>query len=40
MPSANAAHGRPVDVEIFGDWIAGAVVEDPLFDPRGERIRA
>jgi hypothetical protein len=31
--------GRPVEVEIFGDWIPGAVAEDPLFEARGERIR-
>jgi hypothetical protein len=29
-----------VEVEIFGEWIPGAVVEEPLFDPKGERIRA
>jgi glycine cleavage system aminomethyltransferase T len=32
--------GQPVEVEIFGEWIAGEVAEDPLFDPRGERVRA
>jgi hypothetical protein len=31
--------GRPVEVEIFGEWIPGAVAEDALFDARGERIR-
>jgi glycine cleavage system aminomethyltransferase T/glycine/D-amino acid oxidase-like deaminating enzyme len=29
-----------VAVEIFGDWVAGVVAEEPLFDPNGERIRA
>ena len=29
-----------VEVEIFGEWVAGSVVEEPLFDPKGERIRA
>ena len=32
--------GTEVAVEIFGDWIDGVVVEEPLVDPRGERIRA
>jgi glycine cleavage system aminomethyltransferase T/glycine/D-amino acid oxidase-like deaminating enzyme len=32
--------GQPVEVEIFGEWVAGEVAEEPLFDPLGERIRA
>jgi len=32
--------GTEVAVEIFGVWVPGAVAEEPLFDPRGERIRA
>ncbi|TMK69851.1 MAG: FAD-dependent oxidoreductase [Actinobacteria bacterium] len=40
VPSQDAVPGRPVEVEIFGDWIAGEVAEEPLFDPTGERIRA
>jgi 4-methylaminobutanoate oxidase (formaldehyde-forming) len=32
--------GTEVGVEIFGEWVPGVVVEEPLFDPRGERIRA
>jgi 4-methylaminobutanoate oxidase (formaldehyde-forming) len=37
-----AAHGigTEVGVEIFGEWVAGVVAEEPLFDPKGERIRA
>jgi glycine cleavage system aminomethyltransferase T/glycine/D-amino acid oxidase-like deaminating enzyme len=31
--------GARVEVGIFGEWIAGAVSEEPLFDPRGERVR-
>jgi hypothetical protein len=27
-------------VEIFGRWIEGEVAPEPLFDPKGERIRA
>jgi hypothetical protein len=29
-----------VEVDIFGKWIAGEVVREPLFDPKGERVRA
>ncbi len=32
--------GTPVAVEIFGEWVAGEVVAEPLYDPAGERIRA
>ena len=40
LPTGLAEPGRPVEVEIFGDWIAGEVWAEPLFDPAGERIRA
>jgi 4-methylaminobutanoate oxidase (formaldehyde-forming) len=36
----DAGPGTPVEVEVFGRWIPGAVAAEPLFDPRGERIRA
>jgi glycine cleavage system aminomethyltransferase T/glycine/D-amino acid oxidase-like deaminating enzyme len=32
--------GTAVEVEIFGDWVRGKIVSEPLFDPTGERIRA
>jgi 4-methylaminobutanoate oxidase (formaldehyde-forming) len=32
--------GTAVAVEIFGSWIEGEVAAEPLFDPKGERIRA
>ena len=31
--------GTEVHVDIFGRWVAGEVVREPLFDPRGERLR-
>jgi 4-methylaminobutanoate oxidase (formaldehyde-forming) len=31
--------GSNVEVDIFGRWIPGQVAAEPLFDPRGERIR-
>jgi glycine cleavage system aminomethyltransferase T/glycine/D-amino acid oxidase-like deaminating enzyme len=32
--------GTTVEVDIFGAWVAGEVTREPLFDPRGERVRA
>ena len=40
LPSELAATGTAVDVEVFGEWIAAEVVDEPLYDPKGERIRA
>jgi glycine cleavage system aminomethyltransferase T/glycine/D-amino acid oxidase-like deaminating enzyme len=31
--------GATVEVDIFGEWIAGGVTREPLFDPQGERVR-
>ena len=40
LPAARAAVGQTVEVEIFGDWIAGEVAAEPLWDPAGARVRA
>ena len=40
LPPEAAEPGTAVDVEIFGRWIEGEVASEPLFDPKGERIRA
>ncbi|MGN6378560.1 MAG: aminomethyltransferase family protein, partial [Gaiellales bacterium] len=40
LPAALAEVGSAVEVEVFGEWIAGAVAAEPLYDPKGERIRA
>jgi glycine cleavage system aminomethyltransferase T/glycine/D-amino acid oxidase-like deaminating enzyme len=32
--------GTEVEVEIFGEWVGGRIAAEPLFDPKGERIRA
>jgi 4-methylaminobutanoate oxidase (formaldehyde-forming) len=40
MPAVNANPGQPVEVEIFGEWVAGEVASEPLYDPDGERIRS
>jgi glycine cleavage system aminomethyltransferase T/glycine/D-amino acid oxidase-like deaminating enzyme len=31
--------GTAVEVDIFGQWVAGAVAAEPLYDPRSERVR-
>ena len=40
LPADDATPGTEVEVEIFGEWVGGEVAREPLFDPRGERIRA
>ena len=40
LPPDQVETGTPVQVEIFGRWIEGEVAAEPLFDPRGERVRA
>ncbi len=39
LPAACAVAGTQVEVEIFGEWVAGEVAAEPLYDPKGERIR-
>jgi len=36
---AGVAIGTAVEVDIFGEWISGEVAKEPLFDPKGERVR-
>jgi 4-methylaminobutanoate oxidase (formaldehyde-forming) len=40
LPTTAVRPGQAVEVEIFGDWVAGEVADEPLWDPAGERIRA
>ena len=40
LPPEHAEPGTQVAVEIFGEWVEGEVASEPLFDPKGERIRA
>jgi glycine cleavage system T protein len=40
VPAGNAEPGQPVEVEIFGEWIAGEVAAEPLYDPSGTSIRS
>ena len=36
---AEIATGAAIEVDIFGRWVTGEVVAEPLFDPSGERVR-
>ena len=40
LPPDRTEPGTALAVEIFGQWVEGEVAAEPLFDPRGERIRA
>ena len=39
LPVTAGEPGTGVEVGVFGEWIPGEVVRDPLYDPRGERAR-
>ena len=39
VPVASAAVGTTLDVEIFGAEVAATVSREPLYDPRGERMK-
>ena len=36
---ADVEIGTEVEIDIFGQWVRGEVAREPLFDPRGERVR-
>jgi glycine cleavage system aminomethyltransferase T/glycine/D-amino acid oxidase-like deaminating enzyme len=38
MP-AELETGSRVELDIFGRWVPGEIAREPLFDPRGERVR-
>ena len=40
LPPDLGAVGTRGDVEVFGEWVGFEVAREPLYDPRGERIRA
>ena len=37
---AQVSEGTAVEIDVFGEWVGGAVAREPLFDPQGARIRA
>ena len=40
LPPELSAPGTPLEVEVFGERVPAEVAEAPLWDPRGDRIRA
>jgi glycine cleavage system aminomethyltransferase T/glycine/D-amino acid oxidase-like deaminating enzyme len=40
LPLADATPGTKAEIDIFGEWVGAEVVRGPLWDPRGERVRA
>ncbi len=40
LPADRAAIGTRGEIEVFGDWVGFEVMQEPLYDPAGERIRA
>ncbi len=39
LPVEHAETGTPVQVGVFGEWIAATVTRDPLYDPRSTQVR-
>jgi 4-methylaminobutanoate oxidase (formaldehyde-forming) len=40
VPRASAEPGTQLAVDIFGEWVPAEVRAEPLYDPKGERVRA
>ena len=40
LPAEASGVGQRVEVDLFGVWVGGEVADEPLFDPKGARIRA
>jgi 4-methylaminobutanoate oxidase (formaldehyde-forming) len=40
LPTDLAKTGQDLEVEVFGEWVAAEVVDDPLWDRSGARIRS
>jgi 4-methylaminobutanoate oxidase (formaldehyde-forming) len=40
LPAACTDPGTSVEVEIFGRWVGARVTPEPLFDAKGERVKA
>jgi glycine cleavage system aminomethyltransferase T len=36
---AEHAVGTAVEIDVFGDWVAGEIVAEPLLDPESARVR-
>jgi hypothetical protein len=31
--------GDAVEIDVFGEWVAGEISREPLLDAKGERVR-
>ena len=40
LPIEAAVPGTAFEVEVFGERVPAVVADEPLWDPKGERIRA
>jgi glycine cleavage system aminomethyltransferase T len=40
LPIEYSAIGTTLDVELFGEHVAATVEREPLWDPKGERIKS
>ncbi len=40
LPAGLAKPGTDLEIELFGEWLKARVEREPLWDPKGERIRA
>jgi glycine cleavage system aminomethyltransferase T/glycine/D-amino acid oxidase-like deaminating enzyme len=39
VPPERAEIGTAVEIDIFGTWVPGTITAEPLYDPKGERLR-
>ncbi len=39
VPVAASAQGTRLAIELFGDAVAATVSREPLYDPRGEKVK-
>jgi glycine cleavage system aminomethyltransferase T len=40
VPARLASPGTRCAIDIFGDWVEAEVRAEPVYDPKGERVRA
>jgi 4-methylaminobutanoate oxidase (formaldehyde-forming) len=39
LPPELAHEGAQVDIAVFGDHVGATVTHEPLYDPKGDRLR-
>jgi 4-methylaminobutanoate oxidase (formaldehyde-forming) len=39
VPAEHATPGTQVAIDVFGRWVAGEIVAEPLYDPAGQRVK-